>query len=73
MKNLINESSEFRFGNEIYNPKTNQYNKIFTAYYMDVFGEILVFIESSNKNLEENVISYRLSHLIRLGYYIITI
>jgi len=72
MKN-INENSEFRFGNEIYNPKTIEFFKIITSSYKEIYGEILIFFESSNMNLEVDIISIRLSHLIRLGYYIITI
>ena len=73
MKNIIMKNSEFREGNEIYNPKTGGYFKIITSYYMKNYEEDMVFVESSNANLDEKVVSYRLSHLIRLGYYIITI
>lgn len=71
MKNIIDENNEFRLGDEIYNPKTNEYNKIVASYYLEIYKEVLVFVESTNKNLEEEVCSYRLSHFIRSGYYII--
>jgi len=72
MKNSIKENSKFRLGDEIYNPLTDEYFMIVSYYYMENYNEVMVFVESSNKNLEEKVVSYRLSHLIRLGYYIIS-
>lgn len=72
MKNIIDESSEFRKGNEIYYPKTDEYFKIVTSYHMKIYKDVMVFVVPLNMNLEEKVDSYRLSHLIRSGYYIIS-
>lgn len=71
MKNIIDENSEFRLGDEIYNPITDEYNKIVASNYMEDYNEIFVFVESLNTHQEKINISYRLSHLIRSGYYII--
>lgn len=71
MKNNIDENCKFRIGDEIYNRKTDENFKIVTSYYKEGYNEIMVFILTSNTNPEENVYSYRLSHLIRSGYYII--
>jgi hypothetical protein len=72
MKNIIDENSEFREGDEIYNPKKDEYFKIVTSYYKKGYNEIMVFLLSSNTHPEENVYSHRLSHLIKYGYYIIS-
>ncbi len=70
MKNIIDENSKFKLGDEIYNSKTDDYFKIFSSYYMDNYKEVIVFVESPYKNLDEKVVSYRLSHLIKSGYCI---
>lgn len=48
MKKIIDENSEFRLGDEIYNPKIDEYFKIVTSCYKKIYGEIIVFFESSN-------------------------
>ena len=68
MKNIIDENSEFRWGEEIYIPRRNEYLKVVTSYYVENYKEIIVFLLPLNTFPEGNVFSYRLSRLISEGF-----
>lgn len=59
-------------GDKVYAPKLNKYFQIVDSDFKEIYKEIILNLEPTNKNSRDSGFTIRLSSLISLNYHIIS-